>query len=64
MGDMSSKRLDPRNWASSRRFGIGLQKPNNYLELWKAFKSVEGNRRRSPRARILGYNALVTVRAL
>ncbi|MDP4506665.1 FdhF/YdeP family oxidoreductase [Nonomuraea turcica] len=42
---MSSKRLDPRNWASWRPFGIGLRKPNNYLELWKAFRSVKGNRR-------------------
>lgn len=42
---MSSKRLDPRNWASWRPFGLGLRKPNNYLELWKAFKSVKGNRR-------------------
>ncbi|WP_433437786.1 FdhF/YdeP family oxidoreductase [Nonomuraea sp. CA-141351] len=40
-----SKPLDPRNWASWRPFGIGLRKPNNYLELWKAFKSVKGNRR-------------------
>ncbi|MEU6997021.1 FdhF/YdeP family oxidoreductase [Nonomuraea sp. NPDC046570] len=40
-----SRRLDPRNWASLRPFGIGLRKPNNYLELWKAFKSVKGNRR-------------------
>ncbi|MED7927405.1 FdhF/YdeP family oxidoreductase [Nonomuraea sp. LP-02] len=40
-----SKHLDPRNWASWRPFGLGLRKPNNYLELWKAFKSVKGNRR-------------------
>ncbi|WP_431915804.1 FdhF/YdeP family oxidoreductase [Nonomuraea jabiensis] len=39
-----SKLLDPRNWASWRPFGIGLRKPNNYLELWKAFRSVKGNR--------------------
>ncbi|MEV0591832.1 FdhF/YdeP family oxidoreductase [Nonomuraea cavernae] len=38
-------RLDPRNWASWRPFGIGLRKPNNYLELAKAFRSVKGNRR-------------------
>ncbi|MFI6596287.1 FdhF/YdeP family oxidoreductase [Nonomuraea sp. NPDC050536] len=37
--------MNPRNWASWRPFGIGLRKPNNYLELWKAFKSVKGNRR-------------------
>ncbi|GAA3526756.1 FdhF/YdeP family oxidoreductase [Nonomuraea rosea] len=40
-----SKRLNPANWASLRPFGIGLRKPNNYLELWKAFRSVKGNRR-------------------
>ncbi|MFE3447414.1 FdhF/YdeP family oxidoreductase [Nonomuraea sp. NPDC059194] len=40
-----SRRLDPRNWASLRPFGLGLRKPNNYLELWKAFRSVKGNRR-------------------
>ncbi|MFI6811405.1 FdhF/YdeP family oxidoreductase [Nonomuraea sp. NPDC050328] len=40
-----SKRLDPRNWASWRPFGLGLRKPNNYLELWKAFKAVKGERR-------------------
>ncbi|NUT44157.1 MAG: FdhF/YdeP family oxidoreductase [Thermoactinospora sp.] len=40
-----SKRPDPRNWASWRPFGLGLRKPNNYLELWKAFKAVKGNRR-------------------
>ncbi|MBT2224556.1 FdhF/YdeP family oxidoreductase [Nonomuraea sp. NEAU-A123] len=40
-----SRRLDPRNWASWRPFGIGLRKPNNYLELLKAFRSVKGNRR-------------------
>ncbi|MER7501220.1 FdhF/YdeP family oxidoreductase [Nonomuraea pusilla] len=39
------RRLDPRNWASLRPFGLGLRKPNNYLELWKAFRSVKGNRR-------------------
>jgi molybdopterin-dependent oxidoreductase alpha subunit len=37
--------MDPRNWASWRPFGLGLRKPNNYLELWKAFRSVKGNRR-------------------
>ncbi|MEV0350499.1 FdhF/YdeP family oxidoreductase [Nonomuraea sp. NPDC050680] len=39
-----SRRLDPRNWASWRPFGLGLRKPNNYLELLKAFRSVKGNR--------------------
>jgi molybdopterin-dependent oxidoreductase alpha subunit len=27
----------PSNWASWRPFGIGEQRPNNYLEIWKAF---------------------------
>ncbi|MFC4115519.1 FdhF/YdeP family oxidoreductase [Nonomuraea zeae] len=40
-----SKRLNSANWASLRPFGLGLRKPNNYLELWKAFRSVKGNRR-------------------
>ncbi|MGI5283900.1 hypothetical protein ACQEVF_11260 [Nonomuraea polychroma] len=61
---MSSKRLDPRDTASWRTFGIGLRKPDNYLELWEAFTSVKGNRRRSPQARIPDYNALVTMRPL
>ncbi|MFI0417926.1 FdhF/YdeP family oxidoreductase [Spongiactinospora sp. 9N601] len=39
------KRLDPRNWASVKPFGVGERKPNNYLELVKAFQSVKGNRR-------------------
>ncbi|GGS91166.1 formate dehydrogenase [Planobispora rosea] len=39
------RRLDPRNWASWKPFGIGERKPNNYLELVKAFRSVKGNRR-------------------
>ena len=27
---------DPGNWASRKPFGIGEQRPNNYLELWQA----------------------------
>lgn len=30
------KRWDPSLWASRRPFGIGEQRPNNYLEIWKA----------------------------
>ncbi|MFC4057978.1 FdhF/YdeP family oxidoreductase [Planomonospora corallina] len=37
--------LDPRNWASWKPFGIGERKPNNYMELVEAFRSVKGNRR-------------------
>jgi molybdopterin-dependent oxidoreductase alpha subunit len=32
------KWLDPSNWASLKPFGIGEEHPNNYLELWKAFR--------------------------
>jgi anaerobic selenocysteine-containing dehydrogenase len=32
------KWLDPSNWASLKPFGIGEQHPNNYLELWNAFR--------------------------
>ena len=32
------KWLDPSNWASLKPFGIGEKHPNNYLELWNAFK--------------------------
>jgi molybdopterin-dependent oxidoreductase alpha subunit len=39
------KRLDPANWASPVPFGIGAQKPNNYLELWKAFRENRGRLR-------------------
>lgn len=39
------KLIDPKNWASLKPFGIGEQKPNNYLELWKAFRENRGRRR-------------------
>jgi hypothetical protein len=32
------KWLDPSNWASLKPFGMGEEHPNNYLELWNAFK--------------------------
>ncbi len=32
------KLLDPANWASWKPFGIGEQRPNNYLELTKALQ--------------------------
>ena len=32
------KRFDPANWASLKPFGIGEQRPNNYLEIWKALR--------------------------
>jgi molybdopterin-dependent oxidoreductase alpha subunit len=39
------KRLDRDNWASLVPFGIGAQKPNNYLELWKAARENRGRLR-------------------
>jgi molybdopterin-dependent oxidoreductase alpha subunit len=35
----------PSLWASRKPFGIGEQKPNNYLELWKALRENRGRRR-------------------
>jgi molybdopterin-dependent oxidoreductase alpha subunit len=32
-----ARRFDPSLWASKKPFGIGEQRPNNYLEIWKAF---------------------------
>ncbi|MFO7168732.1 MAG: FdhF/YdeP family oxidoreductase [Chloroflexota bacterium] len=32
----------PSIWASLRPFGIGEQRPNNYLEIWKALKENRG----------------------
>jgi molybdopterin-dependent oxidoreductase alpha subunit len=39
------KRFDPSNWASLVPFGIGKQKPNNYLEIWKAARENRGRLR-------------------
>jgi molybdopterin-dependent oxidoreductase alpha subunit len=41
----TEKRIDRANWASLRPFGIGEQKPNNYLELWRAFRENRDNAR-------------------
>ena len=38
------KRFDPAHWASLKPFGIGEGRPNNYLELWKAFRENRGRR--------------------
>lgn len=35
----------PSLWASWKPFGIGEQRPNNYLEFTKAFRATKGNRR-------------------
>lgn len=42
---MREKRFDPAHWASLKPFGIGEGRPNNYLELWKAFRENRGRRR-------------------
>ncbi|NJM08085.1 FdhF/YdeP family oxidoreductase [Candidatus Gracilibacteria bacterium] len=34
---------DPSLWASLKPFGIGEQRPNNYLELWKALQENRDN---------------------
>jgi molybdopterin-dependent oxidoreductase alpha subunit len=39
----AEKWIDRANWASLKPFGIGEQKPNNYLELWRAFKENRDN---------------------
>ena len=39
----TEKRIDRANWASLKPFGIGEQKPNNYLELWRAFRENRRN---------------------
>ncbi len=39
----TEKRFDPGNWASRKPFGIGEQKPNNYFELWRAFRENRDN---------------------
>ena len=36
MGKVKAKAWDPSLWASRKPFGIGEQRPNNYLEIWKA----------------------------
>ena len=41
--DKREKRVDPANWAGLMPFGIGQQKPNNYRELWRAFRENRDN---------------------
>lgn len=38
-----TKRLAPELWASKKPFGLGEQRPNNYLEIWKAISENRGN---------------------
>jgi hypothetical protein len=33
---MTRRWIDPSLWASRKPFGIGQQRPNNYLEIWRA----------------------------
>jgi hypothetical protein len=33
----AEKRIDRAHWVSLKPFWVGEQKPNNYLELWRAF---------------------------
>lgn len=37
-----SKRWDPSLWASKKPFGVGEERPNNYAEIWRAFKENRG----------------------
>jgi molybdopterin-dependent oxidoreductase alpha subunit len=39
-----SRGWDPSLWASKKPFGIGEDRPNNYAELWRAFKDNKGRR--------------------
>jgi molybdopterin-dependent oxidoreductase alpha subunit len=38
-----TKRWDPSLWASKVPFGLGEQRPNNYLEIWKAIRENSDN---------------------
>jgi len=38
MAARREKRIDPKNWASLKPFGIGEGRPNNYAEIWRAVK--------------------------
>ena len=39
-----SRGWDPSLWASKKPFGIGEDRPNNYAELWRAFRENKGRR--------------------
>jgi molybdopterin-dependent oxidoreductase alpha subunit len=39
------KRWTPSLWASRKPFGLGEQRPNNYLEIWKALRENRGSLR-------------------
>jgi hypothetical protein len=40
-----TKRWQPSLWASRKPFGIGEQRPNNYLEVWNAIRENRRNLR-------------------
>jgi molybdopterin-dependent oxidoreductase alpha subunit len=39
------RRWQPKLWASKKPFGIGEQRPNNYIEIWRAVVENRGNLR-------------------
>ena len=39
------QRWTPSLWASRKPFGLGEQRPNNYLEIWKALRENRGSLR-------------------
>jgi molybdopterin-dependent oxidoreductase alpha subunit len=41
----TKKRINPASWASLKPFGVGEQKPNNYLEIWRALRENRENAR-------------------
>lgn len=45
MREHREKWIDPSNWVSLKPFGLGERKPNNYLEIWRAFQENRGRRR-------------------
>jgi len=45
MRERREKWIDPSNWVSLKPFGLGERKPNNYLEIWRAFQENRGRRR-------------------
>ena len=38
------RRWSPSLWASKKSFGIGEDRPNNYAEIWRAFRENKGHR--------------------
>ena len=40
-----SRRWQPSLWASRKPFGLGEQRPNNYLEIWNAIRENRGDLR-------------------